>query len=98
MSPQDSASVDTKENDLIASPWCVGWSNASAGNPVLRGVTFLTETVPGSNPLVVVPAADIALWDLSLGETADVYRPLHARVPLRCRASRHEMGTREGIQ
>jgi hypothetical protein len=24
VSPQDSASVDIKENDLIASPWCVG--------------------------------------------------------------------------
>src|SRR6202030_4340422 len=44
----------------------------------------------------VVTAADIALWDLSLGETADVDRPLHARVPLRCRASRHDTGTKEG--
>ena len=71
------------------SPLVRGHPVQDARNPVLRGVTFFIETVPGSNPPVVVPAADIALWDLSLGETADVDRPLHARAPLRCRASRH---------
>jgi hypothetical protein len=64
------------------SPFVHGHLARDARNPVLRGVTFLAETVPGFNP-PVVPAADLALWDLSLGETADVDRPLHARVPLR---------------
>src|SRR5712692_8261676 len=66
----NTASVGIKENDpdRVALVRRLA-AMRDARNPVERGVTFFTETVPG----------------------------LHARVPLRCSASRHEMGTREDI-
>jgi hypothetical protein len=78
--------------DFSIRPWHPA---RDARNPVLGGVTFLAETVSGSNP-PVVPAADIAHWDLSLGATADVVARCMPRVPLDRRASRRDKGTKEG--